>query len=287
MANSIGWGQGSVNNNNGWGKGAINNNISWGAIQSLSYSPETNLTGGSEGFSDTTSWSVSVDEFLNNSTTFDTIPADDGASGVKYTLNAWIKLDSLSGTQVIYYVSESDGTLVAYLLVTSSGRLQAFVSGSGSNWAKSGTGTIAVDTWYMVSLRYNSPSSSRYHRLSVYVNGVKPTGHTSNFLIANAGSSANINIGNTYSDTNHVNGHINEPSIFYGHALSGSQLTDLYNSGMATDLNENTPTPTHWFRSENASWDGSKYTMNDEMETSLTMVTNNMEQDDKDSDVPS
>ena len=47
MANTIGYGQGAVNNTNGWGKSATNNTINYGAVCADSYSPETNLVGGS------------------------------------------------------------------------------------------------------------------------------------------------------------------------------------------------------------------------------------------------
>jgi len=44
--NTIGWGQGSVNNDNGWGQGPANNALSWGMIGSSSYGhDETNLMG--------------------------------------------------------------------------------------------------------------------------------------------------------------------------------------------------------------------------------------------------
>lgn len=46
MANSNGWGDGSVNNNIGWGQGALNNNISWGKSQIDSWSGSTDIDGG-------------------------------------------------------------------------------------------------------------------------------------------------------------------------------------------------------------------------------------------------
>lgn len=46
MANTIGWGQGSVNNTNDWGKGFATNVIDWAEIYTDSWSPETNLEGG-------------------------------------------------------------------------------------------------------------------------------------------------------------------------------------------------------------------------------------------------
>jgi hypothetical protein len=46
MANSNGWGDGSVNNNIGWGQGAVNNNISWGKSHIDSWSGATDIDGG-------------------------------------------------------------------------------------------------------------------------------------------------------------------------------------------------------------------------------------------------
>ena len=285
MSVTNGWGQ--WENTIDWGKGKTTATNNWGKIYDTSASGDTTLGTAAAGFADTTSWAIDgVDEFLSNSNTFDTIPVDDGSSGVKWTTNVWVKFDVIDATHYVYSINEADGTLVAYLVVTANGRLQAFVAGNGSNWTRSGIGSISTGTWYMVSVVYDSTFWSRYGRLKVRINGATPTGHGSNFLQANAGASANIHLGCTISQTSHMNGHINEPAIFYGQAFTNAELTDLYNSGAATDLNENTPAPTNWFRSENATWDGSKYTMSDEMGTGITIISNNMEEEDRDSDVP-
>lgn len=47
MANSNGWGDGSVNNSIGWGKGTVNNSIGWGSSQLTSWSGATDIDGGS------------------------------------------------------------------------------------------------------------------------------------------------------------------------------------------------------------------------------------------------
>ena len=84
-----------------------------------------------------------------------------------------------------------------------------------------------------------------------------------------------------------MGGHINEPAIFYGYAATDAELLDLYNSGAATNLNNHSTVPTNWFRSENATYDGTDWTVTDEMGTGKTVVSNNMEIGDRDSDVPS
>ena len=245
---------------------------------------------GGNGFADTTSWALDgSDEFLKG-TSYDTFSADDSsssASGAKWTINMWVKFDAISGNQYIWYISEAGGTLVTYLFVNGDGRLQAFITGNGSNWTRSGNSVISAGTWYMLSVKYDSTVSSRYSRLKIRVNGAAPSGHSSNFLAANSGASGNIHLGTNYSENSPMGGHINEPAIFYGYAATDAELLDLYNSGAATNLNNHSTVPTNWFRSENATYDGTDWTVTDEMGTGKTVVSNNMEIGDRDSDVPS
>ena len=248
------------------------------------------LTGAGSAFADTTSWALDgSDEFLKG-TSYDTFPADDSnptASGVKWTINMWVKFDSISGNQYMYYISEAGGTLVTYLFVNGNGRLQAFIQGSSSNWTRSGDGVISTGTWYMVTVRYDSTIANRYQRLQIRVNGAAPSGHASNFLYADHGDSGNIHLGTNYAENSPMEGHINEPAFFYGYYASDAELLDLYNSGVATNLNNHSTVPTNWFRSENATYDGTDWTVTDEMGTGKTVVSNNMEIGDRDSDVPS
>ena len=52
MANTIGWGQGSVNNENGWGKGGENSENNWGQVYANSPAGDTNIgvSSGLDGF---------------------------------------------------------------------------------------------------------------------------------------------------------------------------------------------------------------------------------------------
>ena len=64
MANTIDWGQGAVNNTNGWGKSATNNTIDFGEICADSWSPETNLVGGSSWSNTQSILTDGVDDFV-------------------------------------------------------------------------------------------------------------------------------------------------------------------------------------------------------------------------------
>lgn len=45
MGNSVGWGQGAVNNAISWGQGAINNIVGWGSIYNKTFVGETDIIG--------------------------------------------------------------------------------------------------------------------------------------------------------------------------------------------------------------------------------------------------
>ena len=57
MANTIGWGQGSANNENGWGKGAENSTNDWGEVYPNSPTGETNI-----GVGEGVSFSLTLEE---------------------------------------------------------------------------------------------------------------------------------------------------------------------------------------------------------------------------------
>ena len=144
----------------------------------------------------------------------------------------------------------------------------------------------------MVTVRYDSTIANRYQRLQIRVNAATPSGHTSNFYRANHAISENIHLGTNYAENSPMEGHLNEFAIFNGYYATDADITNLYNSGAATDLNTTlSTTPTNWFRSENAVWDNTDpadehYDLTDEMGTGKTLRTYNMEQADRDSDVP-
>ena len=241
---------------------------------------------GAGGLFDTTSWALDGSDDYLVGTSYNTFAAHDDDTGTaKWTINLWVKFNSLSGTKYIYYISESGGTLVTYLYVNSTGRVQAFTTGEASNFTRANS-AVTTGTWYMISVVFDS-TLGRYSKQKLYINGAVPSGHTSNFDKADYNASGNIHLGTNYAENANIDGFINEPAIFIGYAASESELLGLYNSGVATNLNNHSTVPTNWFRSENAVWDGTDYTMTDEMGTGLTVKTENMDQVDRNTDVPS
>ena len=86
---------------------------------------------------------------------------------------------------------------------------------------------------------------------------------------------------------NRYNGNMDELAIWNGQDFRGvSEVSAIYNSGVPSDLNNNGLTaPTTWLRAENSTWDGSKWTVEDE-NSSYQLESNNMTLASRTSDVP-
>lgn len=245
---------------------------------------------------DTTSFAYGgLDDYSTNANVFDTIAADPHGLNIKWSTSLWVKLDDMSSNKYLYWMHGAGNAAIAELYVISTGQVRAFMTGSGSNWSRSAAGAITLDNWHNVTMVYDS-TLGRYSRQKVYVDG-SLTGHQSNFYQANHVESTGIFVGATNmmgSPAGTMSGNINEMALWYGDALTQAQVQDIYNSGgPALDLEDITglPSPTLWFRSENAVWNNSDPTdeyflMTDEMGSGKQIRTNNMPEASRDADVP-
>jgi hypothetical protein len=82
------------------------------------------------------------------------------------------------------------------------------------------------------------------------------------------------------------NWYVNEPALWDGTELSGTDITEIYNSGAPNDLRENTTPPTYYWREEYAEWNGSTWTMPDIMENGSDFTSQNMVLADRTTDTP-
>tara|TARA_R110002012_G_scaffold107446_7_gene249393 strand:+ start:2329 stop:3102 length:774 start_codon:yes stop_codon:yes gene_type:complete len=235
------------------------------------------------------SWTFDgTDEFFVNQNTFDSIPEDrnyGSLSTVKWSTSLWIKPDSLPGNRYIYYTTDSSNALVTYLLVKSTGQLQAFIGGSSSNYTRFNNFSLSTGNWYNVVVTYNG-ALNRYLKLRIFVNGTISSGG-SNFFAANNFESTEIRLGNNYDENAEFPGHINEFAVWKNHTLGQSEVDSIYNSGVANDLTTLSTPPTNFFRSETAVYGGTNWEMTDVMGTGKILQSTNMDTSNKTTDVPS
>jgi hypothetical protein len=125
-------------------------------------------------------------------------------------------------------------------------------AGDGSQIYKvnGNTGGINVGTWFHLAVTTNGTST-----LKLYVNGVEkdagtPSNFGSNFSSFNAPSSLPLDIGARTSYNTYAQQLMDEVAIFNSE-LSATNISDIYNSGVPTDISSLDPVA--WWRMEEGS----------------------------------
>jgi hypothetical protein len=229
-------------------------------------------------FSDTTSFEFDgVDDYLQNSSTFDTLD-----SNTQFSISVWVKVNSLQ-QGFIFHSSNPAGTGVqVYMFMRSNGRIDVFSAGSSSNWTRSTT-NLAAGSWYHIVMTLDQTIPSRYNMQKIYINGIE--GDTSNYFGGNMGAGNILNIGRNFTSASYLDGLINELAIWSSHPLSQTEINEIYDNGPSDLTKVNTP-PTSWYRSENATWNGSQWTMTDEVGNGTDLTSTNMVEANRTTDVP-
>ncbi len=151
----------------------------------------------------------------------DLISADD-----TYTIAAWVKLESFTGTNNFPMIFSHASAATNYLAIASTGYVRWRAGNAAYN--DTATGLISTGTWYRIVVVHESSSSGK-----IYINAVNRTGGTYNPGSAPSYSSVNMNIGR-YDAANpgyNFDGLIDEFEI-YNVAWSQSDVTADYNSGV-------------------------------------------------------
>ena len=235
--------------------------------------------GGATAF-DTTSFQFDGgDEAFISSNNFTSL---DG--GAYMAVSFWVKVPDVSlATETLIVIGNSSNNTFLLFLRTN-GTLDASM-GATSSFTRSATGAITDNTWHHVYVRFDGSISSRYQRLRIFVDGSLNHG-SSNFGTLTTVPSNSLKLyfarntgGSSYSAIS-----LNEIAFYT--SGNDSLPAEIYNSGVANDLSTNSITPNNWWRSENATHDGTDWTMSDEV-NSVEVVSENMDNTRRKADVPS
>lgn len=228
MANTIGYGQGSVNNAIDWGQGATDNTIDWGKSQTLSPGGETNITGASD-YTNTKSISIDgVDDYVSCGDA-DNLSFGDGSSDSPFSISAWIKPDVTSRFRLIF---KYGSTLKEYFMqIAGGGKLQVSLKDTNNNASigRNGNTTIPTASWSHVVMTYNGSGAAT--RINVYFNGSLDNSTTtgSGSYTAMSNTSEPLEIGR-FTSGSYADGHIDEVAIF-NTELSATDVANIYNGG--------------------------------------------------------
>ena len=263
MANSIGWGQASVNNTNGYGKGAINATNDWGEVYADSASGDTNIgTSTTPSYSNVNSFLFDgIDDYVNVADNSN-LSFGNGSTDSPFSISAWIKIGQTTAQGIVTKYGSSSSTR-EYLFYTTGGKLRLlFIDASnGANNFATGTTNLSTNTWYHVACTYDGRGgSTAYNGITLYINGVAETVTTSGgSYTAMSNTSQNVEIGK-YS-TNELLGNIDEVAIW--NTDQSANITSIYNNGVPNDLTSLSPI-SWWRMGEEASYTGGQWTLTDQ-----------------------
>lgn len=247
MAVTNGWGQGVINNTNGFGKLATNN-IGAGSVYENSASGDTVLVAPSApSFASTRSFNFDgVDDFIQ-------IPYNSIFNQSVYSFSFWIKNDSNStgGDKGIICADTSTRGFA----IQQNSQVLKFTPNisSGASTVSDSDFFNTTSTWIHCALTFDGTD------LILYKNGVSAATQSSGTLTLNANNN-NLTIGNNpFTSGRFFDGNIDEVSIF-NTALSSSDVTSIYNSGVPNDISSLNPVA--WYRmGENSNYKSPQWLM--------------------------
>lgn len=225
---------------------------------------------------------------LDGTNDFIAVGNDSSLAPANLTLSCWFKA---SGSIVAYnyLISRNGNAYGAYhLRYTSIGnRFNYFLGlapGGGDHKQAHFDSTVTLTDWHHVALTYDT------RHIKGYVDGIEDYSFTwpgvETYALSYAADSTygtDTWIGKgKYSDP--AQGVIDEVAVFSS-ALSASDITAIYNDGIPADLTDHSPVG-WWRMGEDATWDGSNWTIPDASDNDNAGTSENMAEVDRVTDLP-
>jgi len=165
------------------------------------------------------------------------IPDSTALETTAFTWSAWFYCTAINRYNIIVDTATNSSTFNGYEIFVVNTTNKIRFASYHSNASIDSTTTVAANTWYHVAATHESGSDK------LYVNGsLEASGSAPNFSVSNA---ANLRIGSSSLFNLYHKGLIDEVS-FFNSALSASNITSIYNSGVPNDISS--LSPVGWWR---------------------------------------
>lgn len=200
-----------------------------------------------------------------------------------FSISAWVKLDSTNRMRLIS--KDTSTSSREYLFGTNNSNKFNMLIGTGSvNLDIQNNTALNSSDWFHVAATYDGSKSAS--GLKVYVNA-DASSLSDNSLGTYAGmplTGGSLEIGRFANGHSFFNGLVDEVAIFNSE-LSASDITAIYNSGTPNDISS--LSPVGWWRmGEDATWDGTNWTIPDASTNSNAGTTANMAEASRVTDTP-
>lgn len=183
------------------------------------------------------------------------------------SISCWMKFTDSGATR--YALSMGD----QYGIYTSSGTIRGFARIGGAFISLTSVGTFNDGAWHHVLYVKNSTN------MLLYIDGSLNASNTSGGI--NTASALDQRIGARYTSANVYSGNLDELAIW--DSDQSANISTIYGNGVPTDISSLNPLG-HWRMGENATWNGSIWTLTDQGSGGNNATSVNMEEADKTGD---
>ena len=224
-----------------------------------------------------------VDEYFTGASTFSEL------NGLKsFSISFWYKNPDNTRLASLFSIGRdtTSGNYQSWLGCDNAGRLRYYAQ-SGAIYTNSNAGVITNNTWQHILLAVDLSQSTSAQRARIFVDGVDQTsGVTNQTDTPFFNSTTPLYIGeDVNSFWNPTLGNIDEFAMWVG-TDQRANVSDIYNGGVPFDLSTLATAPDHWWRmGDNDTWNGSQWTLSDNI-GSYDLTSANMEEADRVTDIP-
>jgi hypothetical protein len=174
---------------------------------------------------------------LDGTNAYMDIPDSTALETAAFTWSAWFYCTAINRYNIIVDTATSSTSFLGYELFVVNTNNKIRFSSYHTSDAIDSTTVVAANTWYHVAATHESGSDK------LYVNGsLEASGIASSFGVSDA---ANLRIGGSSIFNLYHQGLIDEVS-FFNSALSASDVSSIYNSGVPADISS--LSPVGWWR---------------------------------------
>ena len=198
-----------------------------------------------------------------------------------FSISCWFKCGSTGSTQTL--ISKANSSLQGYYLVLAANGKLAFVMRDLSNNAFSAFPSASYDNnqWYHVVVQYDGSNSTS--GILMYVNGSSVFLSRSGTTLTNSiRTSSSVQIG-ARNGSAFMNGLIDEPAMF-AQGIGSVNASAMYGTGSASDITS--LGPIGWWRAENATFNGSNWTVNNAYKKGFNGTSVSMSSGSRVTDIP-